>query len=336
MYRRLPKLELGTGHDDLPSLSIIVPARNEAENLRRLLPSLNNQVYRGRLEIIVVDDNSTDETAAIADSCGARVVSAPPLPPGWLGKPHACHSGAAAAQGEWLLFTDADTSHAPFSAATAVSHAIFHQLDGLSIFLQQVTSGWLDRAVLMVALAGLFAGMRRSSPTLNGQYLLIRRDAYFNSGGFAAVRGEMLEDLAFGRRLADQSYFVPIMRGESLARVYMYNNWGQMWRGVMRLGAGSFRWAGLGSLLAVTLVTGAMMPIWVLLFRPKQLDDRPGFWWIWGTGIGAFIPWARRLGAGWQALLAPIGAVFVQLSAVSGLLFRLLGRGISWKNRLVS
>jgi hypothetical protein len=221
------------------------------------------------------------------------------------------------------------------SAASAVTHAELQQLDGLSIFLQQEAQGVLDRTVLMVALAGLFAGMRRSTSMLNGQYVLIRKAAYRESGGFAAVRGEMMEDLAFGRLLADQGYFVPMMRGESLARVYMYADWRQMWRGIMRIGSGSMGWSSPSIILAPIMVTGAMMPVWVLLFKREELNDRPSMWMAWGTALGSFIPWARRLGNGWCALLAPFGAVFIQVSAVVGLVSRLFGRGISWKNRLV-
>lgn len=335
MYRRLPRLNITAGLDSLPSLSIIIPARDEADNLRRLLPSLNNQIYPGRLEIIVVDDSSTDETASVAAACGARVIKAPPLPSGWLGKPHASHYGASFAQGEWLLFTDADTSHAPLSAASAVSHAEVQELDGLSIFLKQETKNMLDQSVLMVAHAGLFASMRRSAPMINGQYLLIQRDVYQGSGGFAAVRQEMMEDLAYGRLLAEQGYHVPLMRGESLARVHMYANWGQMWRGVMRIGSGSLRWSGPGALLAAILVTGAMMPIWVLFVKREQLRDHPSMLLAWTAALSSFIPSARRLGSSWCVLLAPIAAVFVQITAVVGLISRLIGRGISWKERFV-
>ena len=113
---------------------------------------------------------------------------------GWLGKPHAVHQGVLASRGEWLLFTDADMEHHPASAATAVSYALNNQADGLSIFPQQATRGVVDRAALMVGFAGLFAGQRRHNATLNGQYILLRREVYAQSGGMTAVRNEMLED----------------------------------------------------------------------------------------------------------------------------------------------
>ena len=90
-----------------------MPARNEAVNLTHLLPTLTALIYDGPYEVIVVDDDSTDATAQVAVACGAQVISLHELPPGWRGKPHACHRGAQEARGEWSLFVDADTLHGP-------------------------------------------------------------------------------------------------------------------------------------------------------------------------------------------------------------------------------
>ena len=215
VYGNLPQLTEQTGMAESSSLSIIVPARNEENNLRRLLPSLECQNYPGEMEIVVVDDHSSDDTADVVTCevrdtrCATKLLCAGPLPAGWLGKPHASHTGAKAARGKWLLFTDADTVHEPFSAVSSVTFAEAHGLDGLSIFPRQETRGFLDGAVLMVAFAGLFAGLRRSTKMLNGQYVLVRRDVYEASGGFAAVRSEMMDDLAYGNLLAEQGYKVP-------------------------------------------------------------------------------------------------------------------------------
>ena len=133
LYRQMAALNGQAGDEPLPALSIIVPARNEAGNLRRLLPSLAKLAYNGGYEIIVVDDQSSDETAAVAAAYQARVVSLGHLPAGWLGKTNACHQGAAVAQGDWLLFTDADTVHAADGPGRAIAYAQAHKLDGLKI-----------------------------------------------------------------------------------------------------------------------------------------------------------------------------------------------------------
>ncbi|MFN2135123.1 MAG: glycosyltransferase [Candidatus Promineifilaceae bacterium] len=354
-YRDLPLLPQQASAGRLPSLSIIVPARNEARNLRRLLPSLIEQEYPGPFEIIVVDDHSSDETAAVVrefmrreEAC-LRLLPAAELPDGWLGKPHASHAGARAATGEWLLFTDADTIHTPVSAASVVAFAEGHGLDGLSAFLQQETDGWFNSAVLMVALAGLFAAQRRSDPVLNGQYFLVRRSVYEASGGFAAVRAEMMDDLAYGRHLAQQGYAAPIFRGEALAGVHMYENRRQMWHGINRLGSGSLRYSGPRAFVPALFVTGVLMPLWTLLFNRRYVRVMPRLWLVWTAAILGFVPWAKRFSerrsegararrrrqAVGTAVLAPAAALFVQLSALWGMASRLLGRGISWKDRKV-
>ncbi len=213
-YRRLPVLQLASAKDPLPALSIVVPARNEAPNLARLLPSFGRVVYPGQLEIIIVDDGSVDATSRIAQEAGVRVIRLDHLPDGWLGKPHACHQGALEARGEWLLFTDADTCHDPAGPAAAVSFALCNRLDGLSAFLRQKTHGPWDQLPLLVIFAGLFAGLSAKNPVLNGQYILLKKDVYEASGGFAAVRRQPLEDLALGRRLHKLGYHVPVLSGE--------------------------------------------------------------------------------------------------------------------------
>lgn len=334
-YRALPALPMDEPTAVLPSLSIIIPARNEAHNLPHLLPSLQAVCYPGELEIIVVDDNSEDGTAAIAKQYGAKVIQLHSLPPGWLGKPNALCHGAAVANGEWLLFTDADTIHLPFGPAQAVAYAERQKLDGLSLFLAQQFRGLLDSLALTAAFAGMFAAWHPDSPHLNGQFILLRRQAYFESGGFAVARAEPLEDVALGRHLRRSGYRMAMMRGERAAQVRMYQNPRQMWHGLNRLSSQSLRYSGPRVMWTITFITLAMNPLLVLL---AALMGVVNFLWLpvtWGAVVLGFLPWSQRHGPLWYAALSPVGAFIVQLAGVSGLLRRLLGRGIYWKGRSV-
>ena len=214
-------------------------------------------------------------------------------------------------------------------------YALEHDLDGITCHLGHITNGWLDSAVLLSAFAGLFAGLPRQHTSMNGQYILLRRSVYQASGGFAAVRQEPLEDLALGRYLHGLGCRVPMLRGEDVARVSMYQSSDQLWRGMSRMGAGSLRFAGPGSLMTALFITALMTPLLVLgLVTARRLPLR----WLgltWGTAVAGIWPWSNRFGKPWQALLAPLGALFVQLSAVWGLFSRLTGRGILWKGRSV-
>ncbi len=335
LYRKMPVLAPRQVTSPLPSLSIIVPARNEAPNLHRLLPTLKAQAYPGQMEIIVVDDNSQDNTAVVANYYGAKVLSLNGLPDGWLGKPHAAHQGAQRATGDWLLFTDADMAHEPTSAASALCHALEHHLDGLSVFPKQMTRGAVDRAALMAAFAALFAGLGQHSHTLNGQYMLLRRDVYENSGGMTAVCHEMLEDLALGQWLHHLGYNVPMVRGEGIASVYMYDSLAHLWQGMSRLGSGSLKYSGLGAIITALFITGALMPLLAPLFVRSHLVNKKWVGLTWFVVVPSFIPWGRRFGSGLGALLAPVGAAIVQLAACWGLIVRFLGQGILWKSRVV-
>lgn len=315
-----------------PSLSIIIPARNEAHNLPNLLPSLS---YPGRVEIIVVDDNSTDQTATIAQQHGAIVLTIDQLPAGWLGKPHACHKGALQATGDWLLFTDADTIHMTGGPAGAIQTALQHKCDCLSLFPAQRTTGWLDTAALTAAHIGLFASLSRPELVLNGQYILIQSSVYVKSGGFSAVKGEPLEDLALGHHLNQQGYRPLLGRGESIASVSMYQSRKQMWQGMTRLGSGTLHWAGIRALIPVLFTTVAVFPLIGLALALILGDGWLWVWLSWLIVVVSSIEWTRRFGPGRVALIAPIGSLFVLLAGTWGLLRRLSGRGITWKNRTV-
>lgn len=334
-FGRLPALPKDSPSEALPSLSIIIPARNEASNLLRLLPSLAKISYPGSLELIVVDDCSTDETALIARSHKTRLIQLGDLPPGWSGKTFACHQGAMAAEGEWLLFTDADTIHHPSGPADAVSYAIEQGLDGLSIFFKHTFSGAIDSLALSVAFAGLFAGMRDETPIMNGQYILLRRQAYEKVGGFASVAGQRVEDLALGNRLRLHDFDIRLLRSDHAAEVQMYSDVSSLWQGLTRFGPSSLRWLGSRSLLVTLFISGVMTPILSLLATLVQRRNRKWAALSWAAVAVGFIPWSRRFGSAWLAPLAPFGALLVQAASVFGLVRRLMGLGTSWKGRRV-
>lgn len=335
-YRRMPVLPAETGHSGtLPALTVIVPARNEAKNLPVLLPSLLSQQYPGELEILVVDDHSDDGTGEIARAHGVPVLKAPELPQGWLGKPHACHTGALAARGEWLLFTDADTQHDQDGLRRSVEYALDHGLDGLSLLLREQTFGLLDKTALMTAFAALFAGFRTGQPMLNGQFILLRTDVYREVGGFAAVRSEPIEDLALAHLLQKAGRSAPILIGYDAGQVRMYGGPQHLWQGLKRLGAGSLKWSGPGGWLTALFITGALLPLVGILFV-LWLEMPPA--WLalsWAVVVLAFLPWAVRSGHWLYAALAPFGALTVQLAALTGLTRSTLGLGIPWKGRNV-
>lgn len=305
-------------------------------NLGFILPSLLGLQYPGNLDILVVDDHSIDSTSSIAISYGAQVLRLEEeLPPGWNGKPYASHQGALMARGDWLLFTDADTIHTRDGISKAVCYAQEANLDGLSLFINNQTDSWLQSIALEAAFAGLFAGWNPANYMLNGQFILIRREVYFESGGFAAVRGEALEDVALGNLLARCGYRLEMMRGDDIALVHMYATHKQMFDGLSRLGAGVLRWQGIRAGLSFLHLTALVSPLITLL---GVLCGSLKWSWLpitWGTASLSLVPRLYRSGHGKLSILAPFGALFFMAAAVYGFINRIFGRGVNWKGRRV-
>lgn len=335
-FCRLPRLPAPNPDCTFPSLSIIIPARDEMHNLKIVLSSLTDLYYPCEYETLVVDDHSSDGTLRVAESYGVRVLRlTQDLPSGWKGKPYACHQGALRAKGDWLLFTDADTIHTKGGIAKSVCYAEHNSLDGLSLFLDHEAASWISSLALNAAFAGLFAGWNATNSVLNGQFILIRRRVYFESGGFASVRNEALEDVALGNLLAQRGYHVPIMKGGDIAGVQMYTSHKQMFNGLSRLGSGIIRWQGLRSSLTALYMAALVSPIITLI---GVLFGRLRWLWLpitWSISTLSFSPWSHRSGAWKLALLAPIGAFVVIITAIYGLINRILGKGVVWKGRKV-
>jgi glycosyltransferase involved in cell wall biosynthesis len=222
-----------------PEVSVIVPARDEEASLGACLQSLQTQTGIS-FEVIVIDDSSIDRTREIALSFpGVRVITPGPLPPGWTGKNNAVVAGANQANGEWLLFTDADTVHLPGSLAHGVKKAKHRSAALLSYSPEQEVHGFWEHAVMPVIFAELAATYRPSdvcNPALsaaaaNGQYLLISREAYDAVGGHTAVATEILEDVALARAVKISGRRIVLLHGRGAVRTRMYRNFAQLREG---------------------------------------------------------------------------------------------------------
>jgi len=224
-----------------PAVSVIVPARNEEACLGACLQSLVDQ-GNVSLEIIVVDDHSTDRTREIADSFagkGVRAIDAGPLPAGWTGKNNAVTTGAKAACGKWLLFTDADTIHLPGSLARSIAEAKRYGAAMLSYSPQQIVKGFWEKAVMPVIFAELAASFRpaqvsdpkSAAAAANGQYILITREAYDAVGGHAAIASDLLEDVALARLVKQSGRRIFFRYGGDAVRTRMYRSFAQLREG---------------------------------------------------------------------------------------------------------
>jgi glycosyltransferase involved in cell wall biosynthesis len=223
-------------------VSAIVPARNEEAVIAACVESL--AVQEEIAQIMVIDDQSSDRTAEIVRSLAAkfsnvRLLESLELPAGWVGKNHAVWIGAEAARGEWLLFTDADAVHSVDSAAKALAIAAENGAALVSFSPEQVMETWYEKAVIPYVFKRLSQRFRFADvndPTnraaaANGQFILIRRDAYEAAGGHASIAGEVLEDVALAARVKSAGYRLWFGGGKGIVRVRMYRSFAAMWEG---------------------------------------------------------------------------------------------------------
>ncbi len=223
-------------------VSAIIPARNEEDSIARAVESVAAQPEIG--EIIVVDDQSTDRTAAILAELAARipklkVLHTRALPPGWVGKNYAVTLAADVAQGDWLLFTDADTCHMPGSTRRALADAVDHNAVLVSYSPEQELGSFWERVLIPFVycrLSARFSFARVNDPKLpdaaaNGQFLMILRDVYQKVGGHAAIAGEVLEDVALARRVKQSGYKIYFTAPIGTIRTRMYRSFPALWEG---------------------------------------------------------------------------------------------------------
>ncbi len=324
-----------------PEVSVIVPARNEEATLATCLGSLVGQ-SGASYEIIVVDDHSTDRTRQVAEGFPVRVALADPLPSGWSGKCNACWSGARVARGKWLLFTDADTKHSASSIADGLHEAKQNGAATLSYSPRQEVHGLAERALMPVIFAELATTYRPrevsdpNSPAAaaNGQYLLIRRDAYDSIGGHASVAQAILEDVELAKRVKRAGYKLQF-RTSDVVSTRMYCSFDWMWEGWTKNLALLFpnpRWLALKRALEFMLIAACLVGIGVSVPDRDRLGIAINGVFLAGLLI-FFYRRIRRAHFDWISnLVAPLGLPLFALLLVNSYISHKTG-SVSWKGR---
>lgn len=230
-----------------PSVSVLIPARNEAANILPMVESILKQDYPN-FQILVLDDNSEDETGLILSelaSVDSRVcfLQGQPLPDGWMGKQWACHQLAQAATGELLLFTDADTRHLPHALSDAVAVLLAERTDLLSALPHQKMLTWGERLIVpllywsFMVFIPLCLAYRIKLPVLSmaiGQFMLIRQQAFEKIGGFEPIRKNAADDLALVRQVKAQGLNWKVIDGGRDIHCRMYKNFKQASQGISK------------------------------------------------------------------------------------------------------
>jgi hopene-associated glycosyltransferase HpnB len=344
-----------------PTVVAVVPARNEAEFVTATLRSLLAQDYSGTFAIVLVDDHSDDGTRQLAQRIAVgttrplEIVGAPPLPAGWSGKLWAVEQGVRLAGQRWpqaryLLLTDADIAHTPDNLARLVAKAEREQLDLVSLMVQLRCASFWERLLvpafvfffqMLYPFAAVNQAGRRTAAAAGG-CMLVRRRALAQAGGFAAIRGRLIDDVALARAIKHRpgGGRIWLGLGDSARSLRPYHRLGTLWAMVARTADTQLDHSLL--LLAATVVGMTLAfagPVLSVLAWPIHGDAAAaglgGTAWLAMTA--AYRPTVRRYGLGWVWLLSlPLAALLFLAMTVDSALQHRRGAGGRWKGRVLS
>lgn len=331
-----------------PRLSVLIPARNEERNIERAV--------RGALaatppvhEVIVCDDGSTDATPALLDRLAAedqrlRVIQGKPLPEGWIGKPHACHQLGEAATGDVLVFVDADVSLSPTATGRIWAALATHEAGLLSMFPRQITRSFgeaLTLPMLPVTFAAWFPLLAvRSHPdprlmTVSGQMMVYTRETYEDIGGYAAIRQEIVDDVAMTVRAKEHGHRVVFTTGDHTATCRMYEGFRDLFEGFSKN-----LFEGLGEsyatlTLAIAAYVGCFVVPYVHLGADLALAGTPSLPALAGVTanvLGRTALALRLRHPWWSVVLHPVAVLIAVAIALNSARWSRAG-AVQWRGR---
>lgn len=333
-------------HDNgSPALSILIPARNEERNIGILLEHLRMQEYRA-FNVVVLDDGSEDATAGIVRSHAeqdARIVliNGEPLASGWTGKNWACHQLSRAADGDILLFIDADVRPSPHAVGNTLGAFVANDADAVSAFPEQILHGVAARLVVPIMDLILYGFLplqlvyRTQTPSLaaaNGQWIAFRRDSYERIGGHAGVRADIVEDIALARRVKRDGGTLLLTSGAGSVACRMYEGFAEVREGFSKNFFAAFGFNALAFSAALLFMLAVFVLPYVMLLTP---------WWTYAIPAVALnllfrLLLSLRAGHGVvSALLHPLGVLGAVLIGIEGMLHRYRRGAVRWKNRQI-
>jgi glycosyltransferase involved in cell wall biosynthesis len=346
-----------------PSVCVVIPARNEGAILAECLDRVLAQDYPA-LSVLVADDRSEDDTAAIAGRYAAqdarvRVLPITEMPSGWLGKTNALYQAARHVAADWILFTDADCVLDPWAVRTAVAEARRRGVAFLSVWPRQVPGGFWERLLIPLcagALAMWFGSTQVNSPRsrmafANGQFILVRRDAYERFGGHKPVANCLIEDIPLAEHAKRSGVCCWAGSGRDIVAVRMYTSYKGIRDGWARIYVGAYRsgvklalciaWLVLGSLWPYVTLAGLAVA-W-LFTAGETVAPEASEWMRWGgimTGVHLALLYAVSWGF-WglgyadrrYLWLYPVSAVLVTGILCRAWWWLVVRRSIPWRGR---
>jgi len=335
-----------------PLVSIMVPARNEAENIKMCVTSLLKQDY-ANIEILVLDDNSTDDTSLIVKRIAekdsrVKLITGKPLKDGWIGKSYACHQLAKHARGRYFLFTDADTLHFKNAVSSTIGCLIKNKLDALSAIPKQIMVGIHERLVVtwvhfgILSLLPLILIKKSKYPlfcTANGQCMLFKREVYRKIGGHKSIKTKILEDIHISKQVKRHGYRFMLFDGSKNIYCRMYRNFRGLIKGFSKFMFAAFDFKVFNIAVVILFISVIFLfpfiflPLGILLFNwPYPIVNL--------IIIQIFIVLTMRIILAIRlnnrildTFLHPVSMVYIILLCINSVLQTKFGEGAYWKDR---
>ncbi len=334
-----------------PRFSVLVPARNEEQNIANCLSGLLEQDYPD-YQVIVLDDNSTDRTWEIIQefaqkNSALKLLKGRPLPDDWLGKHWACSQLAEAANGELLLFVDADTIHAPDVLRCAAAAMAGENAALISALPTQIVVTWSEQLTIPAFYLGILCGIPtglirvQRNPLLFacvGQFLLFTREAYDASGGHAAVRQNVVDDVAIGKRVHSMGLCYRLLDGNRHVSCRMYHNSSEVWKGLTKSNFAAFNFDPfLLTLMYLLVLAVFIVPLVILgisLAQPQPHVDltAAALMAIFLTLVLWWVNQQRFHFPSYLIVLYPLTAIAMIVIAVASMILTMQGKA-QWKGR---
>ncbi len=335
-----------------PLVSIMIPARNEAENIKRCIASLLKQDYPN-IEILVLDDSSNDDTSLIVKRIAekdsrVKLFTGKPLINGWIGKSYACHQLAKHARGKYYFFTDADTLHFKNVVSSIIGCLIKNNLDALSAIPKQIMVGIHERLVVtwvhfgILSLLPLILMKKSKHPlfcTANGQCMLFKREVYKKIGGHESIKTKILEDIHLSKQVKRHGYKFMIFDGSKNIYCRMYRNFRSLIKGFSKFMFAAFDFKIFNIAVVIILISVLflfpffLLPLGILLFDWSDLIINLIIIQIFIVLTMRIILAIRLRNRILDTLFHPISMIYVILLCINSVLQTKFGEGACWKDR---
>lgn len=335
-----------------PLVSIMVPARNEAENIKMCISSLTKQDYPN-IEILVLDDNSNDDTSQIIKRISekddrVKLFTGKPLKEGWIGKSYACHQLAKHAKGKYFIFTDADTLHFKNAVSSSIGCLIKNKLDALSAIPKQIMVSIHERLVVtwvhfgILSLLPLVMVKKSKYPlfcTANGQFMLFRRNVYKKIGGHRSIKTKILEDIHISKQVKRHGYKFMIFDGSKNIYCRMYRDFRGLVKGFSKFMFAAFDFKVFNITVAISFVSVLflfpfiLLPLGILLFNWPDLIINLTIIQILIVLTMRIILSIRLRNRILDTIFHPVSMVYIILLCINSVLQSKFGEGAYWKDR---